>query len=263
MIELDFIHQFLRDNAAYARDKFADRSGLTVTSKTDATDLLTEVDLTLQKRAVEEIRKNFPGDAILAEEGEFTAMPDDPSGRCWVMDPIDGTSNFVRGRFPIFGISIAFADGGRAQAGGVGLPGTGDIFLAERGKGTTLNGERITVSEVRDTAIARVDVDFSSRGDREAMLTRAAPLIKGVGQVRCYGSAVAALVQIAAGDADGYVHMTLKPWDYAAGQLLVEEAGGMATRLDGQPLGIFDNGKGVMITNGALHQSLLALVKRS
>ncbi len=261
MNELDFIQAFLQENAAYAREKFSDRSGLTVTTKTDATDMLTEVDLTLQKRAVDAIREQFPNDAILAEEGEYSTLPADPHGRCWVMDPIDGTSNFVRGRFPLFGISLAFAEGGRAQAGGVGLPGNEDIFLAQRGQGATLNGHRITVSETRDTGLARVDVDFSTRGDRQAMLTRAAPLISGIGQVRCHGSAVVALCEVAAGDADGYVHMTLNPWDYAAGQLLVEEAGGQATRLQGEPLGIFDGGKGVLVTNGALHAGLMNLIQ--
>jgi myo-inositol-1(or 4)-monophosphatase len=254
MRELTFIEEFLRENAAYARDKFAARDGLTVTTKSDPTDLLTEVDLTLQKRATDRIRALYPGDVIVAEEGEFARMPKDPQARCWVMDPIDGTNNFVRGLFPIFGVSIAFAKGGQAVAGGVCLPGTGDLFLAERGAGAFRNGRRLQVSEVQSVSEARIDMDFSTVADRRGMVERGAALLCGAGQLRCHGSAVASICQIASGDIDAYVHMTLHPWDYAAAQLMVEEAGGMATRHDGTPLALFDGRKGVIISNGAIHE---------
>lgn len=260
MNELQFIENFLRDNAAYARDKFAMRGDLTVTAKTDPNDLLTEVDLTLQKRATDRIRSLFPNDTIVAEEGEFSKLPSDPKARCWVMDPIDGTNNFVRGLFPIFGISIAFAQGGRAVAGGVSLPGTGDLFLAERGQGAFRNGQRLRVSEVQAVGEARIDMDFSTPSDRHDMVTRGAELLCVTGQLRCFGSAVASICQIATADSDAYIHMSLSPWDYAAAQLMVEEAGGMATRHDGSPLELFDGRKGVIISNGAIHEELQGLL---
>lgn len=258
--ELAFIERFLAENAGYVREKYGDRAGLTVTAKSHATDLLTEVDLTVQKRAMEAIAAAYPGDAFVGEEGEHADPPENPRGRCWIMDPIDGTSNFVRGMYPIFGISLAFAEDGVAQAAGVALPMTGDVFLASRGAGAFHNGRPVKVSEVQTLDACRVDVDFSGVADREAMLRKAPRLLTAAGQIRCQGSAVASICQIASNDADAYVHMSLSPWDYAAAQLIVEEAGGIATRLDGTPLRLFDGGKGTLFSNGALHESLLALL---
>jgi myo-inositol-1(or 4)-monophosphatase len=261
MTEMEFITQFLEHNAAYALDKFETRSEITVTSKRDVNDLLTEVDLTLQKRAVEQIKEYFPGDQILAEEGEYAVLPKDRKGRCWIMDPIDGTNNFVRGLFPIFGISLAFAVGGSVVAGGVALPGKPAFLLAEQGSGATINGRRLQVSTVQKLAEAKVDFDFSGSADRSAMLDRAGDIIVKAGQLRSFGSAVASICQVATGDIDAYVHMTLSPWDFAAGQLFVEEAGGLCSRHDGSPLSVFDGRKGVVISNPAIHQEILDLLR--
>jgi myo-inositol-1(or 4)-monophosphatase len=261
MRELTFIEKFLKSNMDYARDKYLHRSELTVTTKAHANDLLTEVDLTIQKRAIDQIGQMFPDDFFMGEEGEKTAYPSDPDVRCWVMDPIDGTSNFVRGIFPIFGISLAFAVDGEAAAAGVAFPGTGDVFLAARGQGSTRNGKRIRVSEVQAVDECQIDFDFGSNRDRTEMFTRASQLMEKVGQLRCFGSAVASICQVASGDADAYLHMSLHPWDYAAAQLIVEEAGGMSTRLDGSPLRIFDGGRGTLFSNGALHNALLGGIK--
>jgi myo-inositol-1(or 4)-monophosphatase len=239
MPELPFIAEFLEANAAYAMEKFGARAEITVAQKRDANDLLTEVDLTLQKRAVDLIHAQFPGDAIMAEEGEYAKPPKDKNARCWIMDPIDGTNNFVRGLYPLFGISIGFAVGGEVIAGGVALPGKGVILLAERGAGATMNGAPLRVSGTKILGNARVDFDFSG------------------------GSAVASIAQVATGDIDAYVHMSLSPWDFAAGQLIVEEAGGIASRHDGTPLRVFDGKKGVVISNTALHAELLQTVKRT
>ena len=262
MTEIGFIKQFLEDNMDYARDKFRARESLTVTSKTEACDLLTEVDLTLQKRAVDQIRSVFPGDEIVAEEGEYASMPSHPNGRCWVMDPIDGTNNFVRGHFPVFAISLAFAIHGRTVAAGMGLPGTGDIYTAEEGKGAFVNGERLLVSQVQALDEARIDLDFGTLADRPAWLDRGRALITQAGQLRCHGSAVAAIAQVASGDLDAFVHMSLNPWDYAAGMLVVAEAGGVSSRLDGKALKLFDGKPGVLITNGAIHKDTVRLLKR-
>lgn len=262
MTEIEFISRFLESNIEYAREKFLDRDSLTVTSKKNASDLLTEVDLTLQKRAVDQIRAAFPGDEIVAEEGEYSKLPAHPNARCWVMDPIDGTNNFVRGTFPVFAISLAFAIHGRSVAAGMALPGTGDIYLAEEGKGAFLNKERLLVSQVQSVGEARLDLDFGGVEDRGAWLERGKELINQGGQLRCHGSAVAALAQVASGDLDAFVHMTLNPWDYAAGMLVVEEAGGMCSRLDGKPLRLFDGKGGVLISNGAIHKEILRLIRR-
>lgn len=262
MTEIGFIKKFLEDNMSYARDKFAGRAAITVTSKRDANDLLTEVDLTLQKRAVDQLRTIFPGDDVVAEEGEFARMPSDPGARCWVMDPIDGTNNFVRGIFPVYAISLAFAIHGRAVAAGIGLPGTGDIYFAEEGGGSYSGTRRLVVSEVQSLGEARVDLDFGGVSDRAAWLDRGQEIIRHAGQLRGHGSAVASIGQIASADLDAFLHMTLNPWDYAAAQLIVEEAGGMASRLDGKPLRLFDGKQGVLISNGAIHKEMLRLIRK-
>ena len=262
MTELEFIRKFLEENMAYAQDKFAAREGITVTSKKNANDLLTEVDLTLQKRAVDQIRRTFPGDLVVAEEGEFAKIPSDPQVRCWVMDPIDGTNNFVRGIFPVYAISLAFAIHGRAVAAGIGMPGTGDIYLAEEGKGAYCRDRRLVVSEVQALADARIDLDFGGVEDRDAWMERGQEVFRTAGQLRCHGSAVVSIGQVASADLDAFLHMTLNPWDYAAAQLIVEEAGGVASRLDGKPLKLFDGKQGVLISNGAIHKEMLRLIRK-
>lgn len=263
MRELDFLASFLPENRAYVREKYAAKGSLIVTSKRDANDLLTEVDLTIQKRLVDEIRRQFPGDSVLAEEGELSTAPSRAPERCWIIDPIDGTQNFVRGLFPIFAISVALAIRGEVSVAGVLLPESGDLFLAERGAGATRNGVPLRVSAVQTVASARLDVDFGIQSDRQPSLDRFGGLMCAVGQLRCHGSAVASLCQVATGDIDAYVHVTLYPWDFAAAQLLVEEAGGRATRLDGGVLRVFDGKKGVLMTNGVLHQEMLAGIART
>ncbi len=260
MREIDFIELFLRENAAYVRNKFNDKSGLTVSTKAHAGDLLTEVDLTIQKRFVDKVTATFPDDIVVGEEGEFARYPRPGESRVWVIDPIDGTYNFVRGLYPVFGISIAFTVNGECIAGGVLLPMSDDLFLAERGSGSYHNGHRLRVSDVRQANEACIQVDFSDLEDRKALIKRALDMLRTVGQLRSIGSAVASICQVAMGEAEGYLHMSLCPWDYAASQLIVEEAGGMASRLDGSPLRLFDNRSGVLITNGAIHREMLGLI---
>lgn len=261
MIEIEFVEAFLRENSRYVRDKYADKNALTVTTKRHASDLLTEVDLTIQKRFVDRVEAEFPGDAIVGEEGEYTHLPKDRDARAWVIDPIDGTYNFVRGFFPVFGISIAFVMAGKAMAGGVLLPELEDLFLAERGNGSYRNGKRLQVSSVQQAAEACIDIDFCGPEDRAELFRRGAQILLKAGQMRCRGSAVVSICQIATGDIDAYLHMVLHPWDYAASQLIVEEAGGMATRLDGAPLRVFDGKRGVLVSNGAIHNELMGMLR--
>lgn len=263
MDELAFIKEFLERNGDYVREKYAARSRVTMTVKSNAADLLTEADLTVQQRAADALAEAYPDDGFVAEEGEQAAYPEDPNARCWVMDPIDGTNNFVRGLFPCFGIALAFVDQGIVQAGGVLLPITGDLFLGARGQGSTLNGSPIRVSDVQDLAAAKVEVEFGWVTERQLTLERGGALIQAAGQVRCSGSAVAGLCQVACGEMDGYMHVTLKPWDYAAAQVILEEAGGVASRLDGKELRLFDGKQGLLMSNGAIHEAMRACLRHS
>lgn len=260
MKEKELIDALLKEASVFVRQRYLHRANLCVTSKKHPNDLLTEVDLAVQDMIVDGIRRYFPDDAVAAEERDLAHAPDDPDARCWVIDPIDGTQNFVRGLFPMFGISLAFVRGGAAVAGGVALPMSGDSFTAEAGSGAYLGATRLRVSDIPRVSLARVEVDFSGPPERPDTLRYASRMICEAGQVRCACATVTALCQIAAGEMDAFVHVGLNPWDYAAGQLIVEEAGGKATRLDGTPLRVFDSGKGALISNGPLHEELLSLL---
>lgn len=261
MLELDFIKDFIESNCGYVQEKYRDKHLVTVTDKQDdPNNLLTEVDLTIQKRFVDAVQANFPGDAVMAEESGFSKTPEDTDGRVWVVDPIDGTYNFVRGLNPSFAISIAFVQGGLAQAGAVGMPLNKLLFTAEAGKGAWCGSRHLAVSKVQHMEEACFEVDFDGMDDRRALVKRALDILKKSGRIRCQGSAAVGICQVATGDVDAYLHMSLYPWDYAAAQLIAEEAGALATRLNGDPLRIFDGKKGVLVTNGAMHKTALAML---
>jgi myo-inositol-1(or 4)-monophosphatase len=262
MKEIHLIEEFLTANLGYVREKYSDKASLTVSAKTSANDLLTEVDLTVQKRFVDLVSDAFPGDLVVGEEGGYSRYPEDRNARCWVIDPIDGTNNFVRGLFPIFAISIAFTVRGEVSAAGVILPATGDLFLAESGSGSFRNGQRLHVSEVQAVNEACVHVDFCTPANRDELLARTGEVLRNAGQIRCHGSAVASICQIATGDVDGYVHLGLDPWDFAAAKLIVEEAAGRTSRLDGRLLRVFAPKSGLVITNGAIHSEVVRMLNR-
>lgn len=258
--EANLLRKILTSAGALLREKYAIRSTLDVTSKSSPNDLLTEADLAVQAHIIEHIRNTFSDDYIVGEEGDFTACPQDPETRCWIIDPIDGTQNFVRGLFPAFGISLAFASGGHAQAGGVLFPISNDLFHAQRGQGAFRNNTRIEVSRIASVGRARIEIDFSGPRHRDATLACTSRLIRNCGQLRCHCATVVGLCSVAAGEMDGFTHVSINPWDYAAGQLLVEEAGGTVTRLDGSSLPLLKGRQSVLASNGHIHQELLSLL---
>lgn len=262
MNELAFIRAALDDMAIFVRGKYAMRDGMRVATKMEANDLLTEVDLAVQEELVKRIRSEYPKDAIFAEEAGLNQPPSDPNARTWLVDPIDGTQNFVRGLFPAFGISLAFAEGGCPMAGGVAVPGKGELYWAERGAGAFRNGERLQVSDMQILGNARAEVDFSGPWDRVEILHRFAPLMVETGQIRCHCAAVIGLCSIATADMDAYVHVALNAYDYAAAMVIVEEAGGKVTRLDGTRIHLFDGGRGVLGSNSLLHPPLIEVIAR-
>ena len=260
MGELGFIRSVLDDMAIFVRSKYAMRDGLRIETKREANDLLTEVDLAVQEEIVGRIREAYPDDAIFAEEAGMSGPPANRTGGHG--SSIRSTARTVRGLFPAFGISLAFAVGGRPLAGGVAVPGKGELYLAEQGGGAFRNGERLRVSDLDAVGNARAEVDFSGPWDREEILRRFGPLMVEIGQVRCHCAAVIGLCSIATGDMDAYVHVALNAYDYAAAMLIVEEAGGKVTRLNGDPIHLFDDGRGVLGSNRVLHNDLIEVIAR-
>ena len=215
--------------------------------------LVSEADLKANEAIIKEIKKYFPGHDILTEEAEFE---DNKSDYKWVVDPLDGTHNFIHG-IPIFGTSIALEYKGSVVLGVLQFPFLKLIAVAEKGKGAFLNGKRIKVSNKKETnhSFILFEYSYSKRSEKLAFLQK---LVDKIIDVRNFGCAVYGLLLIASGKSDGYIILSTNEWDVAAGFILVEEAGGKITDLKGRKWG-FDDMKYV-ISNGKIHSKLLEFV---
>lgn len=257
MSEYDFISTLLNDLSPILAEYYRNKSSLNVSHKIDANDLLTEADEAIQQQIMDRIHAIYPDDYILAEELGMNTVPENRDTRCWIIDPIDGTQNFVRGLFPVFGISVAFAENQIVQAGGVDMSLLGKRFLARRDHGAMCNNSPIRCSPVETLSMARVEIDFGHPSTRQPALDGFRDIMLQAGQVRCHCAAVVGLCSVAAGEMDAYFHTFLNPWDFAASQLIIEEAGGKFTRLDGSKIELFDPGEGLMATNGTIHDECI------
>jgi myo-inositol-1(or 4)-monophosphatase len=208
-----------------------DRVGALAVSEKSRNDFVSEVDRAAEQVLIAAIRKAYPAHGILAEESG--AAPGDEY--TWVIDPLDGTTNFLHG-FPQFAVSVACRHRGRAEVGVVLDPMRGELFTAERGAGTQLDGRRVRVSQRPGLEGALVGTGFPFRENRRwlkpylAMLERVMDATAGV---RRPGAASLDLAYVAAGRLDAFWEVGLSPWDTAAGNLLITEAGGMVGNLAG------------------------------
>jgi myo-inositol-1(or 4)-monophosphatase len=226
--------------------------------KKSAIDLVTEVDLAIEVMFRELIASRFPDHAVLGEEqGGSAEVPDGP---CWVFDPIDGTTNFAHG-LPIFCSSLAFEIDGVAEIAAVYDPTRRELFTAERGVGAFLNGQPLRVS----TAAGLIDAllvtgfPYDVHQRLEEIVGLFAAFVGRARAVRRLGSAAIDLCYVAAGRMDGFWERDLKPWDIAGGALIVSEAGGLVTRLDGAPF--HSRGGDVLAANPTLHPAMLEVVR--
>ena len=232
----------------------------------DGRELVTAADSGSEAIIIDAIRREFPHDHIVAEESSPDAASPasgDPSlsGRrvTWIIDPLDGTNNFAHG-YPFFCVAIAIEVGEQVVAGVVYDPLRDELFLAERGRGATMNGEKIHVSNGSSLDEAIVATGFPY-GRSETTVNNLANLnrfILGVRGVRRGGSAELDLVYVACGRLDGFWELGLKTWDVSAGGVIVLEAGGRVTNVGS---GDWDHRRGdVVASNGALHDAMLELV---
>ncbi len=216
-----------------ARDGRAERGITATTTKSSATDMVTEFDKANEVLIVEGIRAVRPHDAIVGEEGTDTPGT---SGVDWLIDPIDGTTNFMYG-LPGWAVSIAARTAAGTQVGVVYVPATDELFTATAGGGAHLGGAPISCSTTDDVSLALVATGFSySPAHRAAQARRVAVLLPQVRDLRRFGAASADLCNLAAGRVDVYFEQWLGPWDIAAGELIAREAGCMTSTLDGQPV---------------------------
>jgi len=209
-----------------------ERSGAReIAFKGSPTNLVTEMDARAEAIIVDRLTAAFPDDAILAEERGARAGR---SGRRWIIDPLDGTTNYAHG-LPIFGVSIALQAAGHVVLGVVYDPSQRELFVAERGHGAFCNDARLAVSttETLDTSLLATGFPYDIRVNPDNNLKEFAAFSVRARGVRRLGSAVLYLSWVAAGRFDGYWERDLAAWDLAAGTLLVSEAGGRVTDLDG------------------------------
>lgn len=222
-----------------------------------AIDLVTEVDLACERAIRAVLAKHTPDVPVLGEEGGGA----DGETTRWIVDPLDGTTNFVHG-FPFFSVSIALERDGVLDVGVVIDGVRGEVFAAARGKGATLDGQRIAVSSTRELSRALLGTGFpyDSREKAAYYLTFVQRALEQTQGIRRAGSAALDLAMVACGRLDGFWEFRLAPWDVAAGQLLVQEAGGRCTAHDGGPLPREDK-LHPLASNGWLHDALRQLLR--
>lgn len=218
-----------------------------------AVDLVTELDLASERRIRELLAEDRPDLPFQGEEGGGVT-----TGTRWVVDPIDGTTNFVHG-YPVWCVSIALVDGDTPVVGVLYDPVRDRLHRATAGGGAAVNGAPLRVSEVRtlDAALSVTGFPYDRRQRAAFYLDRVRRALEHTQGLRRSGSAASDLCTIATGSADLFWEHLLKPWDTAAGALLVREAGGVVTRLDGGPW--WPGAPDLLATNGHLHAAAVAL----
>ena len=216
--------------------------------------LVATADLEANKAIIKTIKEHFPGHNILSEE---TGFEDNKSDYKWVIDPLDGTHNFLH-EIPIFGTSIALEYKGEVIVGILHFPILKITAVAEKGKGAFLNGKRINVSNKKNINHAFFVFEYAF-GDRRKKLDFLEKFINEMVDLRNFGSAIYGLLMLACGNLDGYVIYTTNEWDMAAGALIVIEAGGIITDIQGSKWK--PAGGSFVISNVKLHNKLLKYVK--
>ena len=252
---LDLAASIAREAGALVRS--GRRDGVhTLTTKSSVTDMVTEFDRASERLIVRRLAAARPDDAIVGEEGTSTAGT---SGVHWLIDPIDGTTNFLYD-LPGYAVSIAAADAHGALIGAVYVPALDELFTARRGGGAMLDGVPIHCSDRSDLESALVGTGFSYLPQRRAaQADRVARLMPHIRDIRRFGAAAVDLCFVAMGRLDAYFEEHLGPWDLAAGELIAREAGCRTGDFHGAPV----HPRQVLVSNPALFEPLAQLVRHA
>lgn len=253
---LNFAIETARDAGQVLLEKFGRK--INVSMKGDI-DLVTEADLASEALIIERIKSHFPKHSILAEEAGNAVVIGGENKWKWIIDPLDGTTNFAHG-YPCFCVTLALEHDGGIAIGVTFDPTRNEIFAAEKGQGATLNGKPMWVSETEDLANALIvtgfPYDFKRRDDFARHLTQFLLHSRGV---RRDGSAAIDMAYVACGRFDGFWEEGLNPWDMAAGLLLIEEAGGQVTGYDNSKFNIYR--PPVVASNGLIHGQMINVLR--
>jgi myo-inositol-1(or 4)-monophosphatase len=254
---LNFAIQTARDAGRILAERFG--RTLQITNKGEL-DLVTESDLASERLIIERIQTHHPRHAILAEESGASSPVDQElkSEWRWIIDPLDGTTNYAHG-YPCFCVSMGLERNGRMELGVVYDPMRDEVFTAERGQGASLNGRRIQVSPVNSLSGALLCTGFPyDVRERSEFARHFANFIMNAQGVRRDGAAALDLAYVACGRFDGFWEEGLKPWDVAAGALMIEEAGGRVSNYAGELLSIHN--PPILASNGLLHEQMMRVL---
>lgn len=249
----------LRAARAAGRIHLQRLSRIRVTRKTNAIDLVTEADHESERAVIQTLSRAFPEHAILAEESGANAQQ---SEHRWIIDPLDGTTNFAHG-FPQFCVSIAYERRGRVELAVVFDALKRELFVAARGRGARLNARPIHVSVTPslDGALLATGFPYDRRERRNFYFTFWEAFMMRTQGVRRTGSAALDLCYVACGRVDAFWEFGLRPWDVAAGALIVAEAGGRVTNMDGAALDF--EARNILASNGRLHRAMRGTIAKA
>ena len=250
---------FAIDTARAAGHLLLEKYGrITAITKKGDYNLVTEADLASEALIIERIKSHYPRHTILAEESGDTIVVDGDRQWKWIIDPLDGTTNFAHG-YPCFCVTLALEHEGEIVIGVTYDPTRNELFTAEKGQGASLNFKPVHVSSTpkmsESLLVTGFPYDFKDRNDFARHLTA---FLLGARGVRRDGSAAIDMAYVACGRFDGFWEEGLNPWDVAAGVLMVNEAGGKVTNYDGTPLSIYK--PPICASNGAIHAEMLAVL---
>ncbi|WP_156925236.1 inositol monophosphatase family protein [Nitratidesulfovibrio termitidis] len=251
--QLPRILEIIRESGALVMDHWRKPRNIRLKGRID---LVTETDLAVEAFLKDRLKDVVPGVTFMAEE---SATSRTPQGTCWIIDPIDGTTNFAHS-LPFVATSVGLWHEGRVVLGVVNAPVLGECFWAVLGGGAFCNGEPLRVSdrEPLEQAVVATGFPYTIREDVDTVLARLRKTLVTTRGVRRCGAAAIDLAFVAAGRFDAFYEADLKPWDTAAGWLLVEEAGGCVTGFDGAPYD-FAN-EGILASNGRVHEAMRAVL---
>lgn len=238
------------------REKFG---RITQITKKGDINLVTEADLASESLIIERIKSHYPKHSILAEESGEAIVTGGDSTWKWIIDPLDGTTNYAHG-YPCFCVTLGLEHDGEIVVGVTYDPTRNELFAAEKGGGATLNGRPIRVSTTAKLSEALIvtgfPYDFKEKEDFGRHLTEFLYHSRGV---RRDGSAAIDMAYVACGRFDGFWEEGLHAWDVAAGKLLIDEAGGRVTYYDGSPFSIY--APPICASNGAIHSEMLGILR--
>lgn len=229
-----------------------------VSFKSVQSNLVTEIDKQSENLIIDILTNDFPDFDILAEESGSSSTTN--SEFMWVIDPLDGTTNYAHG-LPIFTISIGLVKGNEVITGVVYDPVRDQMFYAEKGKGAFLNGKKLTVSKTKEVkkSLLVTGFPYNVQENPDFCFERFIVMTKNSRAVRRLGSAALDFAYVASGIFDGFWEVKLNPWDIAAGMLLVKEAGGKVTNFNGEECDIFN--PQILASNSIIHEKMIDLLK--